>query len=205
MKQSHPRSLHNPQESNFFYLTGCSVPSSLLLVTASSASSDDPVTTLFIPKAEPADLMWSIPPPTLAAARETHDVTDVLHTSSFVSSLAAAMTSSALVHTLPQTVQFPALPPIPSAARQSATYLLSALHRARLTKSAAEIAHIRRANAISSRAHEVVMRVLGTGVRRALVGPQDADAVAVALPGEWLIEKEAEAEAIFVASCRREG
>ena len=25
------------------------------------------------------------------------------------------------------------------------------------------------------------------------------------LPGEWLIEKEAEAEAIFVASCRREG
>ncbi len=180
-------------------------------MTASSASSDDPVTTLFIPEAEPADLMWSVPPPTLDTARETHDVTDVLHTSSFASSLAAAMTSSALVHTLPQTVQFPALPPLPSAARQSATYLLSALHRARLTKSAAEIVHIRRANAISSRAHEVVMRVLGAGVRRTLAstqgGPQDADAVAtrLPLPGEWLIEKEADAEAIFVASCRREG
>jgi Xaa-Pro dipeptidase len=34
---------------------------------------------------------------------------------------------------------------------------------------------------------------------------RDADAPTVALPGEWLIEKEAEAEAIFVASCRREG
>lgn len=54
------------------------------------------------------------------------------------------------------------------------------------------------------------MRVLGAGVRRLLAGPRqrgakDAGAQAVALPGEWLIEKEAEAEAIFVASCRREG
>jgi Xaa-Pro dipeptidase len=47
------------------------------------------------------------------------------------------------------------------------------------------------------------MRVLGIGVRRALAAtPSDARP---SLPGEWLIEKEAEAEAIFVASCRREG
>ena len=153
--------------------------------------------------------MWSVPPPTLDAARKMYDVSDVLHTSSFASSLAAVVTNSSLVHTLPQTAQFPALPPLPTAARQSATYLLSAIHRARLTKSVAEIALIRRANAISSRAHEVVMRVLGAGVRRALTRPQDCEegvgAAAVALPGEWLIEKEAEAEAIFVASCRREG
>ncbi|KAH9047102.1 Creatinase/aminopeptidase [Lactarius hengduanensis] len=219
------------------------VPSSLLLLTASSATSDDLVTTLFIPEAEPADLMWSVPPPTLDAARETYNVTDVLYTSSFASSLAAvlqaakagrkhtsgtpggspfvhAFTAAAMtagttfhphVHTLPQTAQFPTLPSFPHTVRKLTSYLLSALHRARLTKSAAEIAHIRRANAISSRAHEVVMRVLGVGVRRALASPQggtqDADAVAkrVPLPGEWLIEKEAEAEAIFVASCRREG
>ncbi|KAH8980061.1 Creatinase/aminopeptidase [Lactarius akahatsu] len=237
------RELPFRQESNFFYLTGCSVPSSLLLLTASSATSDDLVTTLFIPEAEPADLMWSVPPPTLDAARDIYNVTDVLYTSSFTSSLAAALqaakagrkhtsgtpggspfahaiTAAAMtagtifhphVHTLPQTTQFPTLPSFPHTVRILSTYLLSALHRARLTKSAAEIAHIRRANAISSRAHEVVMRVLGVGVRRALAGPQggtqDADAVAkrVPLPSEWLIEKEAEAEAIFVASCRREG
>ena len=154
--------------------------------------------------------MWSIPPPTLDAARKTHDVTDVQHTSTFASSLAGALaghSSSPLVHTLPPTAAFPTLPALPATARHSSTYLLSALHRARLTKSAAEIAHIRHANAISSRAHEVVMRVLGSGVRRALVGgPQDADDPRPSsLPGEWLIEKEAEAEAIFVASCRREG
>ncbi|KAI9433170.1 Creatinase/aminopeptidase [Lactarius indigo] len=236
------RELSFRQESNFVYLTGCSVPSSLLLLTASSATCDDPVLTLFIPEAEPADLMWSVPPPTLDAARETYNVTDVLYTSSFASSLAAALqaakaghrapahtsggpTSSLFthgnlqaaitggmfvhphVHTLPQTAQFPTLPSFPPTARQTSTYLLSALHRARLTKSAAEIAHIRHANAISSRAHEVVMRVLGAGVRRALAGPQDGtqDAKRIPLPGEWLIEKEAEAEAIFVASCRREG
>ncbi|KAH9024869.1 Creatinase/aminopeptidase [Lactarius pseudohatsudake] len=226
------------KESNFFYLTGCSVPSSLFLLTASSATSDDPVTTLFIPEAEPADLMWSVPPPTLDAARKTYNVTDVVYTSSFASLLAnvgrkalaqtsgtsdgnpfvhaisptlAAVTGGPIVHTLPETAQFPALPSFPPAMRQSTTYLLSALHRARLAKSAAEIALIRRANAISSRAHEVVMRVLGAGVRRALAGPQggtqDAEAAAtrVSLPGEWLIEKEADAEAIFVASCRREG
>ncbi|KAN0137632.1 Metallo peptidase [Lactarius tabidus] len=203
------RELSFRQESSFFYLTGCSVPSSLLLLTAPSATSDDPITTLFIPEAKPDDLMWSVPPPSLEDARKAHDVTDVLHTSSFASTLTDAMTSGTLIHTLPQTAQFPALPPLPAAARQSDAYLLYALHRARLIKSAADIALIRRANEISSRAHEVVMRVLGTGVRRLRAAPQggpvDADTPAVALPGEWLIEKEAEAEAIFVASCRREG
>ena len=47
------------------------------------------------------------------------------------------------------------------------------------------------------------MRVLGVGVRGA---PGSTDAQShPPLPGEWLIEREAEAEAIFVASCRREG
>jgi len=50
------------------------------------------------------------------------------------------------------------------------------------------------------------MRVLGAAVK----GKIQREATAAKgerplLPGEWLIEKEAEAEAIFVASCRREG
>jgi Xaa-Pro dipeptidase len=164
---------------------------------------------LFIPNVDPADLMWSIPPPTISAARETHDVANVLHTTSFASSFASALTAAptALVHTLPQTAQFPALPPLSvDAVTPSDGYLLLALHRARLIKSDAEIQRIRHANEISSRAHEVVMRVLGVGVRSALTS-EGAGAVRhhPPLPGEWLIEREAEAEAIFVASCRREG
>jgi Xaa-Pro dipeptidase len=98
-------------------------------------------------------------------------------------------------------------------------FLLGALHRARLVKDEDEIALIRcvpflshlssvnppcrKACEISSRAHETVMRVLGLGVRKGapkFKKPQGA----LLMPSEWLIEKEAEAEALFVASCRRE-
>ena len=79
-------------------------------------------------------------------------------------------------------------------------YLLAALHHARLVKTPEEVALIRHANAISSRTHEVVMRVLGLGV-----SAHAADDPRLSLSSEWLITKEYEAEALFVASCRREG
>ena len=49
------------------------------------------------------------------------------------------------------------------------------------------------------------MRVLGAAVRGAIAKQKGPGQSRPLLPGEWLIEKEAEAEAIFVASCRREG
>ncbi|KAG6823270.1 hypothetical protein H0H93_003935, partial [Arthromyces matolae] len=84
-------------------------------------------------------------------------------------------------------------------------YLLQALQTARLTKDEHEIGLIRKANEISSRAHEVVMRVLGLAVKNKLSSQSQQLQGRPLLPGEWLIEKESEAEAIFVASCRREG
>ncbi|KAI0289889.1 Creatinase/aminopeptidase [Multifurca ochricompacta] len=191
------RELPFRQESNFFYITGCSVPSSLVILRASSTASDSEIS-LFIPDAEPGDLMWSM-----------CDIANIFHTKSFASSFASTLAAApgALIHTLPQTAQFPALPPFPAGVTNcSDEYLLLALHRARLIKSDAEIKRIRHANEISSRAHEVVMRVLGAGVRSARAG-QCSGVVHrhLPLPGEWLIESEAEAEAIFVASCRREG
>ncbi|KAI9433168.1 hypothetical protein H4582DRAFT_2131793 [Lactarius indigo] len=142
------RELSFRQESNFFYLTGCSVPSSLLLLTASSVRCDDPITTLFIPEAEPADLMWSVPPLTLDVTRETYDVTDVQYASSprgrapncqskprgVCVHTPGTSHDSPFVHTLPKTARFPALPSFPPAMCQSSAYLLPVLHRARLTK-----------------------------------------------------------------------
>ena len=89
-------------------------------------------------------------------------------------------------------------------------YLLTAIHQARLTKDDYEISLIRKANDISSRAHEVVMRLLGQGVKdRAIYtnGTREAakNKSPVRMPSEWRITKEAEAEAVFVATCRREG
>jgi Xaa-Pro dipeptidase len=159
--------------------------------------------------------MWSIPPPSLDAAKKTHDVTKIHHTPSLPGAIDAIVKAhpDVLFHTLPRNSPlFPILPEehtniVLGDGNGAVTdlYLLSALHRARLTKDDAEIEAIRHANAISSRAHEVVMRVLGLAVRGKIEKSRGAGVDRPLLPGEWLIEKEGEAEAVFVASCRREG
>ncbi|KAF9443891.1 prolidase, partial [Macrolepiota fuliginosa MF-IS2] len=203
------------QESNFFYLTGCNVPSAYLLAsyraTRPNGTTSAPTTTLFIPKAEQADIMWSIPPPDLADARTLFDATTIEHPASFPEVIATILKASpdALVHTLPKgSPLFPQLPAHFLSNFSTPTtdqYLLPALQRVRLIKDADEIALIRKANAISSRAHETVMRVLGLAVKNKIAREEGAGVKRPLLPGEWLIEREAEAEAIFVASCRREG
>lgn len=176
-----------------------------------------PSVDLFIPKAELADLMWSVPPPSLDAASQTHNVTRVEHLPALTSTIETLIKAlpGALFHTLPRgSPLFPALPaeyiqPILSASEQDIgvtdAYLLEALQHSRLIKDEDELALIKKANEISSRAHEVVMRVLGKAVKGKIEAGPGAGVDRPLLPGEWLIEKEAEAEAIFVASCRREG
>jgi Xaa-Pro dipeptidase len=146
--------------------------------------------------------MRAQPPPTLEAARALFDATSLHAASSLPSALSSLDASTTTLHVLPPSPHFP-LPAHATPAGAESAYLLPALHRARLTKDAAELALIRRACGISSRAHETVMRVLGGAVRSAAAPavPEGRPA----LPGEWLIEREDEAEAIFVASCRREG
>ncbi|KAF9527390.1 metallopeptidase family M24-domain-containing protein [Crepidotus variabilis] len=205
------------QESNFYYVTGCDVPSSYVLAAFQPGTSLDKTASveLFIPKTELADLMWSVPPPSLDAAKEIYDVSSVQHTEEVQSALERLMKAlpGALVHTLPR--GSPLYPTIPDEYIQQALaaesgavtdlYLLPAIQRARLTKDEAELALIKKANEISSRAHEVVMRVLGKAVKGKIEKEKGAGVERPLLPGEWLIEREAEAEAIFVASCRREG
>lgn len=161
--------------------------------------------------------MWSVPPPSLTAAAEIHDVTRVDYPSALPSAIDILIKAlpGALFHTLPRgSPLFPTLPeeytqPILAQDNEGGAvtdlYLLSALQRARLTKDDYEISQIKRANEISSRAHEVVMRVLGKAVKGGIVKGAGAGVDRPLLPGEWLIEKEAEAEAVFVASCRRDG
>ena len=156
--------------------------------------------------------MWSVPPPSLEEARQNHDVTDIDHPAALPAAIKTLIKAlpGALFHTLPRNSPlFPVLPEeytqqvLSSDGAVTDLYLLSALHQARLTKDADEIAAIKHANEISSRAHEVVMRVLGKAVKGKIQAEPGVNRPL--LPGEWLIEKEAEAEAIFVASCRREG
>ena len=171
--------------------------------------SSTPVVDLFIPQAEPADLMWSVPPPTIEEASSTHEA-KLYYLPALTSSIIDLRKAfpDAIIHTLPiGSPQFPALGENVTQLQLPIIddYLLKAIHRARLTKTEFEITQIRKANEISSRAHEVVMRVLGKGVRGLIQRESGAAIERPLLPGEWNIEKEAEAEALFVASCRGEG
>ncbi|TFK25833.1 Creatinase/aminopeptidase [Coprinopsis marcescibilis] len=204
------------QESNFYYLSGCHVPASFLLASSQHGTSleQNPALDLFIPKAELADIMWSVPPPSLDVAKATHDATHIDHPSALHSAVETLIKAlpGALFHTLPK--EHPHFPALPSdlilqvqggGGAITDAYLLPALHRARLTKDAYEISEIRQANAISSRAHEVVMRVLGEAVQGKIKRDAAAGVDRPPLPREWLIQTEGEAEAIFAASTRREG
>lgn len=182
-------------------------------------------TKLYIPKPTLEDLMWSPAPPTICEAREAYDVDDAFHPEELSGHL-KSLPAETVVHILPRTDEFPCVhksvasdSPILAALDElhkrgektdrrctvTEEYLLTALHQTRLIKDAYEIALIRRANDISSRAHEVVMRVLGLAVQGKIKELDQPENGRPLLPGEWLIRTEAEAEAIFVASCRREG
>ncbi|KDQ21890.1 hypothetical protein BOTBODRAFT_169072 [Botryobasidium botryosum FD-172 SS1] len=198
------------QESHFFYLTGCDVQSSGVLISIDATSGDPKVhTTLLIPKEDPLETLWSLPPPTLQEAAHTHEADAFNYTSSLIPTLDKLLssgTSSAVLHVLPAKL----FPPLPTelleskyASLATSEYLLPALHKARLIKTPYEIELMRTANGISSRAHEVVMRLLGRDA--AGVGADSVSAGGVVMPAQWRIEAEAEAEAVFVASCRREG
>lgn len=159
--------------------------------------------------------MWSVPPPTIEEASQIFDVTSIQYSSELQSAIDSLLQShpEAVFHTLPRySPLFPTLPEeyttaIVASETHTITdaYLLSSIHTVRLVKDDIEITMLRRANDISSMAHETVMRVLGKAVQGKILQEKGAGIDRPLLPGEWLIEKEAEAEAIFVASCRREG
>ena len=157
--------------------------------------------------------MWSVPPPPAdVVSQQLEEATSVQYLTSLDDTLLELFKAypEGIIHTLPASPLFPQIQPntlkvANSSGTVSDAYLLSALHKARLVKTEHEITQIRKANEISSRAHEVVMRVLGKAVRGLIQREAGAAIERPLLPGEWLIEKEAEAEAIFVASCRREG
>jgi Xaa-Pro dipeptidase len=154
------------KESNFYYLTGCDLPDAhLVLVSARGTDlQKHPLTKLFIPPQDPLLIMWSPPPPTVAQVAQAYspgDVTSIHTTPELLINLLETLKAfpDAIIHTLPpQPSPFPEQPSDFAetyASKATHAHLLSALHKARLVKTSEEIALIRTANDISSRAHEV--------------------------------------------------
>lgn len=206
------------------------MPSSYLLVVYkpnSSGQEEEAEVNVFIPPVKEEDVTWSVPPPTLSEAStlfKGSGISNILSTDEVLSKLKEAIKISpeAIVHILPNTRQFPAhrADVVEDAVwgggggGLSDRWLLEAIARGRLIKSEWEVEQVRKANDVSSRAHEVVMRVLAEGVREGYKRASGSGVVMangngkekkVEVPKEWRIEKERDAEAIFVASCLREG
>ena len=226
------RELPFRQESNFHYLTGSLIASSTLVIDlAVEGGKPGPATRkLFIPEATAEASLWSIPPPSLdvAASQCGFSREDMGYSGAedeqYVKELLGNAEKTTLVHVISTKPLEPLYPQVPSwlcelfdakdehAPFFTSEYLLRALHRARLIKTPQEIEYIREANRITSGAHEVVMRELGRFARRRdvnVVGP-DGKVSTNKRTGkegltEWEIESEADAEAVFVATCKRAG
>lgn len=113
--------------------------------------------------------MWSVPPPSIDDTRASYKDVASIHPSPLLVSLLSTLLKSrpdAVLHTLPPWPDHP----FPRQSEELKSflgeikektgvvtdgYLLRALHLARLIKTAPEISLIRKANHISSRAHEV--------------------------------------------------
>lgn len=209
------------------YLTGVPSADATVLVTFDLSEASEPTSVhhrLFIPPADPDVTMWSVAPPTLDEAKSTYD-SDAYESTSAVSATLQQFSSSSsstgsVLHTLSLTMENPALPAAAqeligsktSGFQHSTEYLLTALHLARLTKDEHEISLIREANRISSNAHEVLMKELGKHAkRRGAQGTQNgangstAERTGKEGLGEWEVEGEQDAEALFVATCKRMG
>jgi Xaa-Pro dipeptidase len=116
---------------------------------------------LYIPPADPLVTMWSVAPPTLDEARAKLDSDEIEYTTKLKDKLSAF---EGTIYTLPTTMEFPPLPVdlFETQATHNADVLRDALHVARMVKTEFEIELIREANRISSGAHEVLMRELGS-------------------------------------------
>ncbi|CAK9783961.1 Creatinase/aminopeptidase [Cutaneotrichosporon oleaginosum] len=201
------RELPFHQEANFNYLTGAhNVHSASVLVTYSG---EDVQHTLFIPPADPLETMWSVAPPTLEDAAARFDAGAILSTTELESHI--AQLEGTTIHTLPVTHEFP---PLPSSVLEAlkknkhcTEHLRRAFHLARLTKTPEEIELIRKANTITSCAHEVVMRELGryAAKRAKTIAAGTKERTGFKGPAQWEVESEQDAEALFVAACRRMG
>lgn len=176
---------------------------------------------LCIPEEDAESSMWSVPPPSLEQANDMFDfdaselgftgVDDQAWWGSRVNS-----PQEKVVHVLSTVADGTYPSPAEwmttaftqtSGIKVTADHLQRAFHYARLVKTDQEISFIREACRITSGAHEVVMRELGKFAARrqdkTLGGAGRRDGKEGL--SEWEIESEGDAEAVFVAACRRAG
>ncbi|KAF2152122.1 X-Pro dipeptidase [Myriangium duriaei CBS 260.36] len=141
------------QRRYFYYLSGCNVPDSSLVYDI-----DRDHLTLFIPPIDSEEVIWSGLPEVPKEAMQKYDIDACLTTDELNSYLSSSEISKSTIYTIPEQVS----PSTSFTAFHStnSTILKRAIDYSRVTKTPFEIALIRHANAISSAAHQNVMRAV---------------------------------------------
>ena len=136
----------------FYYLTGCNLANCYFVYDVQSSKS-----ILFIPPIDPADVIWSGLPVSINDALSLYDVDEVRSTTTIDETLAylAVQNNESSVYVIANQVAdeivFPGINGI------DLKMLKPAIEAARVVKDEFEVALIRKANHISSLAHEAVM------------------------------------------------
>ncbi|EEH37082.1 xaa-Pro aminopeptidase [Paracoccidioides lutzii Pb01] len=164
------------QRRNFFYLSGCPLPDSYLTYDIKADK-----LTIFIPPIDPASVIWSGLPLSVEEALEIYDVDAVLSTAEVNASLAhyCSAQGGKKVFAIADQVS----PHITFLPFQEIDFdvLKRAAEESRVVKDSYEIALLRRANEISSKAHVAVFKAAMSA------------------------RNERELEAIFVGACMSSG
>ncbi|KAL8957770.1 MAG: hypothetical protein Q9193_005042 [Seirophora villosa] len=165
------------QRRSFFYLSGCALPDCHLIYNVSTSS-----LTLFIPPLDPDSVIWSGLPLLPRDALKEYDIDACFTTSELSKHLSQLrnhepkptlyLKTDAVTAELASTL---------AAVSTDNSLLHPAIDECRVTKDAYEIALLRHANAISTRAHTAVLR---------------------AIPAA---RNEQDLEAVFIASCIASG
>ncbi|RYO43018.1 putative Xaa-Pro aminopeptidase [Alternaria arborescens] len=140
------------QRRYFFYLSGCELPDSYLVYEIATDK-----LTLFIPPVEPDEVIWSGLPMSPEEAKAKYDIDECLTTKDVNSHLASQSESAqSTIYAIPEQVSDHVT--FISYKEKEFKQLKTAIEYCRVTKSDYEIALIRKANVISTAAHEAVMK-----------------------------------------------
>ncbi|RMZ73448.1 Xaa-Pro dipeptidase [Pyrenophora seminiperda CCB06] len=144
------------QRRYFFYLSGCELPDSYLTYEIATEK-----LTLFIPPVEPDEVIWSGLPMSPEEAKAKYDIDECLTTKDVNAHLASTSESAqSTLYAIPEQVSDHVT--FLSYKEKEFKQLKTAIEYCRVTKSDYEIALIRKANVISTAAHEAVMKAAST-------------------------------------------
>ncbi|KAK5105555.1 hypothetical protein LTS08_001832 [Lithohypha guttulata] len=147
MVEDDDQAMHFRQRRYFFYLSGCKLPDAYLLYSIPLEK-----LTLFIPPVVQEEVIWSGLPESKEEALAKYDVDDVKYTNEVNAALAAyGPSKSTTVYAIPEQIA-EHITFLPFAATNVDT-LRTAIDECRVVKDSYEVALIRKANQISTKAH----------------------------------------------------